>query len=275
MAAACVAAVLLGTPAMAQPDRRPDDAPRLAPRMDGEGLRARLEARLAETRREEAALQEALTAIDNGEPPPQVMRDLMRDSRERGGEDRPIDPAELTPERRAQILNFLRETTPQLADRVERELRDRPDQADRIYARLAPRVIPQIELRERDPELYGIRADSMRLDWRIRQAAITARNAPASARAESRGVLLALVRERVDLAIRERALMLDRFEKRIEGMREDLQSERDRRDEIVAEKVDELERGVADELPPPGEPGPGFGDNRGPRRDRRGPPQQD
>jgi hypothetical protein len=268
MAAACVAAMLLGTPASAQPDRRPDDAQRTAPRMDGEGLRARLEARLAETRREEAALQEALTAIDNGEPPPQVMRELMRDSREpRGDEGARVNPEDLTPERRAQILKFLRETAPPLADRVERELRERPDQADRIFGRLAPRVIPQIELRERDPELFAIRVESMRLDWRIRQAAVAARNAAPSARSEARDALLQLVGDRVDLAIRERALMLDRFEQRIEGMREDLQSERERRDEIVAEKFDDLERGVASEPSPLGE--------NGPRRERRGPPSQD
>ncbi len=269
MAVACVAAVQFGAASLAQPGGGPPrgDQDRGGQRFDGENLRERLEARLAETRREEAALQNALEALDRGEPAPQVVRGLMRDPREQRGfgdrdaQDRSIDPAELTPERREQILNFLRETAPPLAERVERELRENPDQADRIYGRLAQRVIPEIELRERDPEMFEIRLQSMRLDWRIRQAAFRSRN---NQDGEGRDALLALVRERVDLTIRERAMMLDRFEKRIERMREELDAEMSRRDEIVAEKVDELERGVAGEPPPPGgESGPRRGERRG------------
>lgn len=262
MAVACVAAVQLGAATLAQPGGGPPrgEQDRPGQRFDGGDLRARLEARLAETRREEAVLQNALEAIDRGEAPPQIVRGLMRDRADRGDDDRQFDPAELTPERREQILAFLRETAPPLAERVERELRENPDQADRIYGRLAPRVIPEIELRERDPEMFEIRMQSMRLDWRIRQAAFRSRN---NREGEGHDALLALVRERVDLTIRERALMLDRFEKRIERMRTELDAELARRDEIVAEKVDELERGVAAEPPPPGESGP--------RRERRGP----
>lgn len=295
MAATCVAAMPLGAPgpALAQPARhaappgeRPADGA-LSP----DRVRDRIESRLSELRAEEAMLQGALKELDSGEPPMRVARELFRHAREEragpfegGPDDREVDPAELTAEKRAAMLAFLRDATPQLAERVERELKANPERADEIYLRMAPRVLPQMELRERDPDLFDLRAKSMRLDWQIRAAAVRLRGTEGDERDAARESLSALVRERVDLTLRERALMLDRFERRLADMRKGLADERARQDQIIAEKVDELMNG---DVPPPPRPdadaGPrGPGDLGGPpgegherRRGQRGPRDAD
>lgn len=247
-AAACVSAALLAGEAGAQPRR---DTPPPPQAESADRMRERVEARLREIRNEEAILQDALHALDKGEPPAGVLRDVMRAARDErferfgdGPDERPVDLAELTPEKRAAILNFVRETTPQLAERIEGELEENPDRADAIFLRLAPRVLPQIELRERDPELFDLRAASMRLDWQIRAGAMAMRRAQGEqATADARARLKGLVAQRVDLTITERALMIDRFQRRIASMREELAGERERRDAIVDKKLSEIERG--------------------------------
>ncbi len=246
-AVACVTAALLAGPSLAQPRR---DGPPPAQNDSADRMRDRVEARLDEIRKEEALLQDALRALDNGEPPAGVLRDVMRGARDErlgrfgdGPEERPIDLAELTPERRAEILNFVKEMTPPLGERIERELRESPERADAIYLRLAPRVLPQIELRERDPELFDLRAESMRLDWQIRAASMALRRAGDENAASARERLKGLVAKRVDLTMKERSLMIDRFDRRIAAMREELAEERSRRDAIVEEKLGEIERG--------------------------------
>lgn len=243
-AVACVAAALAGGPSHAQPGRGFDDRPpegELTP----ERLRERIESRLAEVRSEEATLEDALAALDDGAPAQEVVRDIFRDRR-RDDDRHEITDADLTPERREAMLAFLRETAPPLADRVERELEENPARSDEIFRRLAPRVLPQIELRERDPELFDLRAKAMRLDWRIRQAAWRSRFGEEAERESERRRLESLIAERVDATLEERALMLARFEKRIETMRAELDAERERREQIVAEKIAEIERGEFD-----------------------------
>ena len=265
-ALACVSASLLAGEPDVQPTRGDPPPSQVEP---GERMRERVEARLAEVRKEEALLQDALRSLDNGEPPAGVLRDAMRGAREervgRWGEgppEREVDLEDLTPERRAEILAFVNETTPQLGERIARELEDNPDRADAIFMRLAPRVLPQIELRERDPELFDLRAASMRLDWQIRAAAIGMRRADeGEPKAEARDRLKALIAQRVDLTMKERALMIDRFERRVASMREELAQERERRDSIVEEKLGEIERGEFR--------GPDERDRRGGHPDRR------
>jgi hypothetical protein len=251
-AVACVTAALLAGEAGAQP-RRADAPPPPPPSQveSADRMRERVEARLAEVRKEEALLQDALRALDQGEPPASVFRDVMRGARDErferfgdGPDERPIELGELTPERRSEIMAFINEMTPQLGERIERELEENPDRADAIFMRLAPRVLPQIELRERDPELFDLRAASMRLDWQIRAGAMAMRRAQGEeATAEARERLKGLIAQRVDLTIKERALMIDRFERRVASMREDLAKERERSDAIVEEKLGEIERG--------------------------------
>lgn len=254
LAVVCVAAAgMTAGPAAAQPDRARVGAPS-ATDISPERLRARIESRLTELRAEEASLESALRSLDEGAPPPRVVREFFHEQR-RGDAPREITDEDLTPQRREAMISFLRDTTPLIAERVERELANRPEQADAIFRRLAPRVLPQIELRERDPELFDLRARAMRLDWRIRQVAGKARSGDEEALDE----LESLIAERVDATLEERAVMLARFERRIESMREDLESERNRRDGIVAEKVAEIQRGPARDAQP----------RRGPRdRDR-------
>lgn len=269
-------ASLFTSPSLAQPRR---EGPPPTQAESAERMRNRVEERLEEIRKEATILEEALRAIDEGEPPMRVLRDLVREERDQGvgrfgdrDDEREIDIADLTPERRAEILNFVKEMTPTLGERIERDLRDNPERADMIYMRLAPRVLPQIELRERDPELFDIRAESMRLDWQIRGAAIGMRRAEGEEAGPARERLKSLIGQRVDLTMKERALMIDRFEQRIATMREELAKERERRDAIVEEKVADIERGEM--RGPEGERRggpPGRRDDGPDRRDRRGP----
>lgn len=239
----------LSAAAGAQPHReRPEPPPDPAfdaPAHDAGPLRERIRARLEQTVAQEGALRDALAALDRGEDPRTVAQDLFRrahDEREPGPPPREVTLDELTPEKRQEILAFVREVMPQLGARVDRELDENPDRADEIFLRLAPRVLPQIELRAKDPEMFDLRAESMRLDWRIRQAALRAHEAPDADREVAVDALRALVGERIDLTLRERALMIDRFEARLAEMRAELETDRANRDALVNEKVRELER---------------------------------
>ena len=299
--AALLACITLSAAAVAQPARpearrqgpapaqqRAEDAPPPAPpapptpasppAMTAEALRERLDRRLLELQQEEAAIVRAQSELQRGVAPGEVMRTLMRDRAftaverfrdgpgPRGQEEHA--EVEYDPQRLREMMRFLRETAPQVAERIEAEILDNPDRAEQVYRRMAPRMLPQMEMRERDPEMFSIRAESMRLDWQIRQVAQSVRrvnaasDAPAEESARVNAILRELVAKRVDIAQRERALMIDRLEQRVASMRADLTTSAADRDSEVDQKVREL---LADERDP--RPRPPHGDVRGPRRD--------
>ena len=261
------------TPAAAQ------EQPSLAPAINAEILTERLDRRLAEIQKEEAAITRAKAELGRGAPVGEVMRSLMRDrvfamgERMREGpgahaHDEPAQNLEYDAQRLREMMRFLRDTAPQIAERVEAEILDNPDRAEQVYRRMAPRLLPQMEMRERDPEMFSLRTDSMRLDWQIRQAAQRvqrlsgAASPPAEEVARANTALRDLVEQRVDIANRERALMVDRLEQRVASMRAELKESADERDAEIDQKVREL---LADERER--RPGPAQRGGGGPRRE--------
>lgn len=256
---------LCGASAAAQPGRegpppardRSEDATLPGPAtMSADALRERLERRLLELQQEEAAIVRAQAELQRGASPGEVMRGLMRDRafgaaerlRDGPGPRGAQEPAEVEydPQRLREMLRFLRETAPQIADRVEAEIVDDPERAEQVYRRMAPRMLPQMEMRERDPELFTLRADSMRLDWQIRQAAQrvqrvrSANQPPAGELDAANNALRGLIAQRIDLTARERAVMIDRLERRVAEMRRELEESPRGREEQVEQIYQEV-----------------------------------
>lgn len=279
---ALAACALVCSVAFAQPgraDQRRPDAPArepdaLAPAINPEILVARLDRRLEEIQKEEAAITRAKAELGRGAPVGEVMRSLMRDrvfamgERMRDGpggraHEEPAQNLEYDAQRLREMMRFLRDTAPQIAERVESEILDNPDRAEQVYRRMAPRLLPQMEMRDRDPEMFALRADSMRLDWQIRQMAQrvqrinAASNPPAEESARANEALRELVAQRVDLAQRERALMVDRLEQRVASMRAELKESAADRDAEVDQKVRELLADERERRPGPSQRGPG------------------
>lgn len=297
--AALLACITLSAAAVAQPARpeprrqspaqaqqRAEDATPPAPpasasppAMTAEALRERLDRRMLELQQEEAAIARAQSELQRGVAPGEVMRTLMRDRAFTAAERFRDGPGprgqeehaevEYDPQRLREMMRFLRETAPQVAERIEAEILDNPDRAEQVYKRMAPRMLPQMEMRERDPEMFSIRAESMRLDWQIRQGAQrvqrlrAAQSPPAGELDAADAALRDLISQRIDLTARERTIMVERLERRVAEMRRELDASPQSREAQVGQIYQEV---LEQESRRPQQPGPPAR-GRGPRRD--------
>ena len=178
-----------------------EGGPRDAPGMFEPGaLRARLERRLEDLKKEQSRLQEALDRLAKGEKPKDVGREMVggrREGRPEGrGEGRPDGgpdgrtdrrgdgprdirgeggPGEGSPEDREHLLALLREAMPGLAAKAEANMKDHPDAVRRMMARWEPRLREIAQLRRHDPELFALRVAELREGWSVIEATRAAR----------------------------------------------------------------------------------------------------
>lgn len=240
-----------------------------------EQMRERLERRRAELNAEQARIDNAIQMLDKGATPQEVweaLRPPMPEKREgvegeRGEMRRPgpapgIGPGRghgdgphphgqmrgprgpgahgegMPPEVRERMERVIRERNPE-AHRRMMELRERrPEAADRLLDNLAPRMQELSELSERDPALFELRVEALRLDFATMDAAgaylrLQGAGAPEQEQAEAMARLRSVVSERVELGMRERAHQIQAMARRLETLQGEVGADDARRTEMI------------------------------------------
>lgn len=262
-----------------------------------EALKARLERRLAEIQREEARVKEALERLAKGEvvrprdlapegaagpgPGPGARRGEGPGLRQRGPGGRgPEDPAPLPRENGARedepVLPLLREIMPDAAERIEGMMKAHPELGRRMMQRVAPHLREAMALKDRDPELCGLRTDEIRAGWGVLDAAAGLRDAKNSKEVPDAQAKIDAARARLREALGRQGdarLALEQHEvealaKRVEELRKRLDERRVGRDKVLDEMLKKIEE--ARDLPWGAMTGP---EGRGPREGAPQPPR--
>lgn len=294
--AAVLAAALSGVlclPALARqapppPDRPADEA---QPQ-----LQDMLRRRLGELGEEQDRLRKAIDALDKGASPEDVMRELRpprgsgdgpdgegrprerwRDWREgRGAADgnRP-DRAEgpegspptdwRDPAVRERIAKFIREH-PELSEPIERIKQDRPEFAERMSFRLAPRIAEIMEVSDRDPELADLKLKELGNGLATMNAFRDTRAVKDDPEklAAARAILVARVADQFDIRARLRQHDIEQLRQRLDTLQADLDRQLSQRSQEIQKRVDEMMSGKAP-MDVFGD-GPGKGPRGGPDR---------
>ncbi|TVQ59416.1 MAG: hypothetical protein EA379_11245 [Phycisphaerales bacterium] len=229
-----------------------------------EVMRERLTKRLNDIDAERARITDALTLIDDGAPAEEVLRSLRPQADAEAGErprrwQRPNgahgmrghDGAHrpVPPHVRERMMEVLKERNPDLHRRMSEMRRNRPEAADRMTEFLAPRMQELSELSERDPALFELRMQALRLDLSSIEAARRvadlrragdAGDGLAAAEQELRG----LVSQRIDLRLQERAHQAEQLSKRLEQARDGQRLDAERREQFVNRMTEEFVRRV-------------------------------
>jgi hypothetical protein len=260
-------ALLLTGVGMAQPDESAAEQPgrqreNLARADDPALLRARLERTIARTESLLERHREALTRLDAGESPGEVMRSLrsrgvgpdesgpqtqsLRGAesggpgiRERGGPDERALP-ELSPEARDGLRAFLRDQLPS----VHEQLAAIEHQDSRMGATLFERMIPQLREvameMERNPAFGALKLDEMRTGLGVVDATQHLRSLPPDAdpeiKSQAESALRSAIAARFDARMKLREHELERLAARISELHEQIKEERSGRDAEI-EKV--------------------------------------
>lgn len=136
-----------------------------------------------------------------------------------------------------EALSIIRELDPDRAERFER-LRERDPRAfERALTTRARGITGLVWMKDRNPELYELKLDELRLDKQVRDLGRAIRESDSVDRDSMIEELRGLVRQQVNLSLRVRAEELLMLENHVKSMRDQL-----RRDSV------NLERTVADRV---------------------------
>lgn len=253
---------------MAQPEQSGDE-PRQSERteqsaVDRQALRDRLERAIERGKAMLARHQVALERLEAGESPADVMsslrarglsRDVQRPTVSLTGQDRPAGPprgspdrerpgaehtpgrenAELTPELRRQLRQFLRENLPSVEAHVsEIEGSDR-QAAQRLFERLVPQLREIMADTQQDPAYGALKLDEMRAGLAVVDATQQLRRlgtdpSATDARAEAEQALRQAVGARFDSRMRLREHELERLALRLSSLHAQIREEQASKD---------------------------------------------
>ncbi|MEM8782889.1 MAG: hypothetical protein AAGE65_08525 [Planctomycetota bacterium] len=224
---------------------------------------------------------EAGPEIRGPQPGDRTIRERIRERRERFARERGLDEAQLA-ERRARVLAVLEDLDPALAERFRNAPDDRPGVKMALLEDRFPEVLRLVRLREHDQDLYALRVRELVLSRQMRDVARQIRLAE---RQEQRGEdpvvdaddlrrdLEDLAEEQFEAEQAAEELQLQRFEERLEMMRERFkQRDRDER-QIIQRTIERLLSGDPRRTGSPERRGPGGLD--GDRPERPGPPRRE
>lgn len=247
---------------LAQPGEAQSEAQGTTPSLEEHDAEPALRARLERSVELGQAMldrhREALTRLNAGESPSEVIRSLRAgwgptarqagpppQSAARSRPGRESGPARRTtagdnsisPEARVRLRAFLRERLPG----VERQLAMVESADHQAAAQLFDRLVPQLrEIAadlERDPAFGLLRLDEMRAGLDVVGATQRVRalepDAPPEERAEAEGALRAAIAARFDARIRLRQHELERLAKRIGELNDQIKDEQNARDEEI------------------------------------------
>jgi hypothetical protein len=233
-----------GVRAQQDPAQASPDAERAG--MTPEEIRAELEAARARVERLERALERS--EGESSARRPGRLGERLRGAR-REGLERPfaaLDGVEEDdPVRRLgqeSLFETLRETEPELFERLRALRAERPEEARRQMQRLAPRLMELARLRANDPEAFRMRLMEMRSQREMFRLGreIAERMRAGEETAELRVQMRSLIEEQLEARLSYHAEQIERTERRLAEAREELASHRARRDALVVERMDQI-----------------------------------
>ena len=216
-----LAAALAAATALLQPAARADDVPAKAP---------------------SAPVAPAAAPEQDAGPAPRGASDV--DARRAGA--RRLD-GPMPPEMVERVMAVARDVSPELAAQLERSRQESPESVSQAMRQNARRLMALAVVKERNPALYAVRVEDLRLQIELRKlgeeyrAAVAAGDAAKASALESQ--IAAKARTQVDIDLKARAQELVALDDQMKSMREELAAEQKRTDERVAERIDAVKQG--------------------------------
>ncbi|MFM8817099.1 MAG: hypothetical protein ACKOHI_04375 [Phycisphaerales bacterium] len=207
-------------------------------------------------------------AAPAADPPEASAREAGRrgDGRGEGGRWRPdaATPAEMA----ERVIAVARDVSPELAAEIEKARDVSPDRMSQSMRVNARRLMALSVVKERNPELYAIRVEELRLQLELRALGEQWR-AATEAKDESKAAALAAqietkARAQVDVDLKARAQELVALDAQLKSLREELVEEQRRTAERVRERIEAVKSGQPMEPRRGGRGGPAGAPPSGP-----------
>ena len=153
----------------------------------------------------------------------------------------------MPPEMVERVMAVARDVSPELAAQLERSRQESPESVSQAMRQNARRLMALAVVKERNPALYAVRVEDLRLQIELRKlgeeyrAAVAAGDAGKASALESQ--IAAKARTQVDIDLKARAQELVALDDQMKSMREELAAEQKRTDERVAERIDAVKQG--------------------------------
>jgi hypothetical protein len=158
---------------------------------------------------------------------------------------RPDGP--MSPEMVERVLAVARDVSPELAERLERARDASPEEMSKAMRQGARRLVALAIVKERNPDLYAIRVEDVRLQLELQRLGEEFRAAEAAGDAAKAAALAeriaAKARAQVDVDLKARAQELVALDEQMRSLRDELADEQRRTEERVAERVEAAKAG--------------------------------
>lgn len=145
------------------------------------------------------------------------------------------------------VIAVARDVSPDLAKQLEEKRNVAPDDMSQAMRQSARRLVALAVLKDRNPGLYAIRVEDVRLQLELRtlgEAYRAAQTAGDAAKAKVLETQIAgKVKAQVDVDLRGRAQELVALDEQMQAMREDLVQEQKRTAERVVERTEAVKKG--------------------------------
>ncbi len=135
---------------------------------------------------------------------------------------------------------MLRDVAPEMAEELDRLLRDNPDEARRRIRDALPRMRRLGELRKDDPEAFERIVSEKRTEFRVQRMARQARRAKGEARERATDELREHLNELFEARMRGRDTRIEQLERELDKLRSDQDRRRTRREELIERRLQEL-----------------------------------
>ncbi len=144
------------------------------------------------------------------------------------------------------IMAVASEIDPELAAQLLSMCEKDPEAFNKIIRKQGRRLGSLVHLRESDPELYEVKVTELKTDAEIYQVAEAIRGENQSEPATLAKIveLEGLVRVRTAMSVRAQKLYIQRLERHLSGLQEQLEDTSNRFDEIVQDRLGQLLRAV-------------------------------
>jgi hypothetical protein len=154
----------------------------------------------------------------------------------------------MPPEMVDRIIEVARDVSPDLAKQIEERRNAAPEEMTQAIRQNARRLFSLAVLKQRNPELYAIRVEDLRLQLELRalgeqfRAAVEAKD---DARAKSvEAQIAAKARAQFDVDMRARAQELVALDQQVRAMRDELAQEQRESEAKVVERIDAAKKGL-------------------------------
>jgi len=210
---------------------------------NSEELRTRLEARLARIEQEKTRIEQDLRDLDAGkeiEHRGEKRRGPWRDRPSEGRRGGNKDDRPLTDEERETVLEFFRKHDPQMLERHKAFAERNQERAQHMFDRRGRHILSLLELEQEDPERFELRLRAIKAHGKIREVITEAIRGEALDAPETRKELAKLVAYRIDDQDSEREQEISDLESRVEQLRSERVSNRERRNERIEHAIDRI-----------------------------------